>query len=105
PADVGRQGEAAMNKRVTTAAVLLAAFPAGVGVSAAASSWGGPGGGGGGGGGGGCKGSDHCPTTSTVTVTEPGTTVTEPGTTVTSPPVTITVPAPAQPPPTIVVTQ
>ena len=92
-----------MNKRVTTAAVLLAAFPAGVGVSAAASSWGGPGGGGGGGGG--CKGDDHCPTTSTVTVTEPGTTVTEPGTTVTSPPVTITVPAPAQPPPTIVVTQ
>ena len=56
----------------------------------------------------------HCPppthtqpTSSTVTVTVPGTTVTEPGTTITEPgtPTTIIQPAPPAPAPTVVVTQ
>jgi hypothetical protein len=88
-----------LTRRVLAAGVVLAALPAGVGVSVAASSWGGPPPG--------CKPSHDtppkCHTTSTETVTEPGTTstvtVTTPGTTT-----TVTTPAPPAPPPTVVVT-
>jgi hypothetical protein len=91
-----------MNK-VRAFALVLLAFPLGVGVSVAASGHNHPGDGHPG-----CKPSDNtpqkCRTTSTVTVTTPGTTttVTAPGTTT-----TVTVPAPPTPTPapTVVVTQ
>lgn len=88
-----------MNK-VRAFALVLLAFPLGVGVSVAASGHNHPGDGLPG-----CKPSDNtpqkCRTTSTVTVTTPGTTttVTAPGTTT-----TVTVPAPPAPPQTVVVT-
>lgn len=88
-------------KKLRTLGLILLAFPLGVGVAAAASNDGQPGDGHPG-----CKPSGYtppkCQTTSTVTVTEPGTTTTTVET-VTAPPVTVTVPAPPSPP-TIVVT-
>lgn len=87
-------------KKLMTIGFALLAFPMGVGIAAATSSGGHPGDGHPG-----CEPSHNtpqkCRTTSTVTVTTPGTTttVTTPGTTT-----TVTVPAPPAPPPTIVVT-
>ena len=91
-------------KRLRTIGFVFLAFPMGVGIAAAASSGGQPGDGNPG-----CKPSDDtpqkCRTTSTITVTTPGTTVTQVET-VTAPGTTVTVPAPPSPPspPTIVVT-
>ena len=88
-------------KKVRAFALVLLAFPLGVGVSVATSGHDHPGDGLPG-----CKPSHNtpqkCRTTSTVTVTTPGTTttVTQPGTTT-----TVTVPAPPTPPPTVIVTQ
>jgi hypothetical protein len=88
-------------KKLKTIGFVLLAFPMGVGVAAATSNGGQPGDGHPG-----CKPSDNtpqkCRTTSTVTVTTPGTTVTQVET-VTAPGTTVTVPAPPSPP-TIVVT-
>jgi hypothetical protein len=87
-------------KKVRAFALVLLAFPLGVGVSVATSGHDHPGDGLPG-----CKPSDNtpqkCRTTSTVTVTTPGTTttVTQPGTTT-----TVTLPAPPTPPPTVIVT-
>jgi hypothetical protein len=84
-------------KKARTIGLLLLAFPMGAGLAAAASSDNQPGDGHPG-----CKPSDNtppkCRTTSTVTVTTPGTT-----TTVTEPGTTVTVPAPPSSP-TVVVT-
>lgn len=89
-------------KKLRTVGFVLLAFPMGVGLAAATSSGGQPGDGHPG-----CKPSDNtppkCRTTSTVTVTTPGTTVTQVET-VTAPGTTVTVPAPPSPPPTVVVT-
>jgi hypothetical protein len=94
-------------KKLITIGFALLAFPMGVGIAAATSSGGQPGDGHPG-----CKPSyntpQKCRTTSTVTVTTPGSTVTqvetitEPGTTVTEPGTTITVPAPPSPPEIVV---
>lgn len=88
-------------KKLRTIGFVFLAFPMGVGIAAATSSGGQPGDGHPG-----CKPSDDtpqkCRTTSTVTVTTPGTTVTQVET-VTAPGTTVTVPAPPSPP-TIVVT-
>lgn len=83
-------------KKLRVIGFMLLAFPMGVGIAAATSSGGQPGDGHPG-----CE--YHCPTTSTVTVTTPGTTVTQVET-VTAPGTTVTVPAPPSPPPTVVVT-
>lgn len=87
-------------KKAWTLGLILLAFPMGVGVAAATSAGGQPGDGHPG-----CKPSDDtpqkCRTTSTVTVTTPGTTVTQVET-VTSPGTTVTVPAPPSPPQIVV---
>jgi hypothetical protein len=87
-------------KKAWTLGLILLAFPMGVGVAAATSAGGQPGDGHPG-----CKPSDDtpqkCRTTSTVTVTTPGTTVTQVET-VTAPGTTVTVPAPPSPPQIVV---
>ena len=87
-------------KKAWTLGLILLAFPMGVGVAAATSAGGQPGDGHPG-----CKPSDDtpqkCRTTSTVTVTTPGTTVTQVET-VTTPGTTVTVPAPPSPPEIVV---
>ena len=84
-------------KKLMTVGFTLLAFPMGVGIAAATSSGGHPG----------CKPSHNtpqkCRTTSTVTVTEPGTTVTEVQT-ITEPGTTVTAPVAPPSPPTVVVT-
>lgn len=89
-------------KKLKIIGFMLLAFPMGVGIAAATSSGGQPGDGHPG-----CFPShdtpQKCRTTSTVTVTTPGTTVTQVET-VTAPGTTVTVPAPPSPPPTVVVT-
>jgi hypothetical protein len=84
-------------KKLMTVGFTLLAFPMGVGIAAATSSGGHPG----------CKPSHNtpqkCRTTSTVTVTTPGTTITQVET-VTLPATTVTVPVSPPSPPTVVVT-